>query len=474
MQITPRATYPTAENSETHGAGQTAVTRRQILRGAALLTTAAAIVPRHVLGGPGQTPPSAKPTLVGIGVGGVGFGQMKACDAAGFQVVGLCDVDDVYAKKAFDQWPQARRYRNYREILKVEKDVDAVYIGTPDHTHAVICLAALEAGKHVCCVKPLTRTVKELRKVVRVAREKGVATQVTASPNTSNEACRTCELIGAGAIGTVREVHIWSNRPLWPQGMQRPAGEDPVRSTFDWDLWLGPAAVRPFKAEWPEGHYAVAQVKANRSAQRAVYHPWNFRGWWDFGTGALGDMGCHHVNTPYRALNLTHPTAVEASATIAFPESAPLASIVTYDYPEQDGRGPVRLVWYDGGLKPLRPKVLDGANYPSEGTMYVGDEGVMLGSTVYPLDRGKKFLDTPQTLPRRPGTWGEWIEAVRGGEPGGCNFDWAERITEFVLLGNLALRTDKPLSWDSAADRFTNNEDANAMLHQEYREGWVL
>ena len=460
-------------NSRSRTGNAGCITRRQLLRNAALVTTAATIVPRHVLGA-GKTPPSEMPTLAGIGVGGVGFGQMKACDKVGFQVVALCDVDDAYAKRAYDNWPQTRRYRDYREMLDAERDVDAVYVGTPDHSHAVICLAALEAGKHLCCVKPITRTVRELRKVVRVACEKGVATQVTASPNTSDAACRTCELIAAGAIGPVREVHIWSNRPLWPQGMQRPEGQDEVPSTLDWDLWLGPARHRPFVDEWPENHYAVAQVKSNRKPRLAVYHPWNFRGWWDFGTGALGDMGCHHVNTPYKALNLTQPTSVEASASMVFSETAPLASIVTYDFPEVDGREPVRLVWYDGGLKPPRPKQLEGMQYPSSGTMYVGDEGVMLGSTVYPLDRGKKFRNLPKTLARRSGTWGEWIEAVRGGEAAGCNFGWAERITEFVLLGNLAIRTGQPLNWDAKADRFSNSEDANAMLHDEYREGWVL
>ncbi len=472
MRGTPNTTGPDEQEFRTRATCR--ITRRQALRDAALVATAATIVPRHVLGGEGQTPPSEKPTLIGIGVGGVGFGQMRACDAVGFQVVGLCDVDDVYAKKAFDKWPDARRYRDYREILQAEKDIDAVYIGTPDHTHAVITLAALEAGKHVCCVKPLTRTIKELRKVLQVAREKGVATQVTASPNTSETACRTCELIGAGAIGPVREVHIWSNRPLWPHGMQRPEGKDEIPSTLDWDLWLGPASLRPFKAEWPEGHYALAQVKSNRNPRRAVYHPWNFRGWWDFGTGALGDMGCHHVNTPYRALNLTHPTGVEASATVVFPETAPLASIVNYDFPEHEGRPPVRLVWYDGGLKPPRPKQLDGMQYPASGTMYVGDDGVMLGSTVYPLERGRKFIDTAKTLPRRSGTWGEWIEAVRGGEPAGCNFDWAALITEFVLLGNIAIRTGQPLTWDAKADRFADSDQANALLHDPYREGWTL
>lgn len=471
MQDRPESTRSIKTTMQTPGTGR--ITRRQLLRDAAMVTTAAAIVPRHVLGA-GQTPPSEKPTLVGIGVGGVGYGQMKACDSVGFQVVGLCDVDDVYAKKAYDNWPQARRYRDYREALHAEKDVDAIYVGTPDHSHAVICLAALEVGKHLCCVKPITRTITELRKVVSVARKKGVATQVTASPNTSEAACRTCELIAAGAIGTVRELHIWSNRPLWPQGMQRPAGQDEIPPTLDWDLWLGPAPLRPFVAEWPEGHYAVSQVKSNSKPHRAVYHPWNFRGWWDFGTGALGDMGCHHVNTPYRALNLTHPTFVEASASMVFPETAPLASIVTYDFPEHEGRPPVRLVWYDGGLKPPRPKALDGMQYPSSGTMYVGDEGVMLDSTVYPIQRGKKFRDVPKTLPRRSGTWGEWIEAVRGGEPAGCNFDWAERITEFVLFGNLAIRTGEALEWDAKADRFTNSVRANAMLHEEYRQGWTL
>ncbi len=448
------------------------ITRRQILRDAALLTTAATIVPRHVLGA-GEAPPSEKPTLLGIGVGGVGYGQMKACDQVGFQVEALCDVDDVYAKKAYDNWPQARRYRDYREAIEGAKDIDAIYVGTPDHSHAVICLEALEAGKHLCCVKPITRTVKELRKVVRVAREKGVATQVTASANTSNTACRTCELIAAGAIGTVREVQTWSDRPFWPQGMQRPEGQDEVPSTFDWDLWLGPALQRPFKAEWPEGHYALRQIKYFSKPKPAVYHPWNFRGWWDFGTGALGDMGCHHVNTPYRALNLTEPTAVEASASVVSPEAAPLASIVSYEFPEHEGRPPVRLVWYDGGLRPPRPKHFTG-DFPRMGTIYVGDEGIMVGSTVYPEARREKFRDVPETLPRRSGTWGEWIEAVRGGEPAGCNFDWAEGITEFVLLGNLALRAGKRLQWDAKADRFTNSEEANAMLHDEYREGWTL
>ena len=279
------------------------------------------VLPRHVIGGPDA--PSKKVVLGGIGVGGVSFGQLQNNEKAGFQIASLCDVDDVYAKKAFDKWPQARRYRDYREMIAAEGDkVDAFYCGTPDHTHAVITAAALKKKKHVMCVKPLTRTIHESRTISALAREARVATQVTAQPNTSEPSCRIMEAIDSGILGLVREVHIWTNRPVWPQGMERPEGEDPVPSTLDWNLWLGPAPFRPFKSTWPEGHLALKQVGTNG---RGVYHPFNFRGWWDFGTGSLGDMGCHYFNTPFRALKLKHPTSIHASATRSLPETAPLA-----------------------------------------------------------------------------------------------------------------------------------------------------
>ena len=449
------------------------ISRRDVLRAGAAVT-AATIIPRHVLGG-AYVAPSEKTALAGIGIGGVGHGQLKACEGAGFEIVALCDVDDVYAKRSYDNWPKARRYRDYREMLDAEADrVDAVYCGTPDHTHAVICTEVLRKKKHLCCVKPLTRTIDESRTVVEAAVKAGVSTQVTASANTSDRACRTCELIAAGAIGPVREVHIWSNRPLWPQGMLRPEGRDEVPSTFDWDLWLGPAPERPFVAEWPEGHYAMAQVSVGRS-RPAVYHPWNFRGWWDFGTGALGDMGCHHLNTPFRALKLKYPASVYATATRRFEETAPLASIVTYDYPARADMPPVRVVWYDGGLQPPCPKQLEGQSLPTGGgEFYIGDEGVMLGDRVFPASRAKKFNDVPRTLPRRSGTWGEWWEACQGGEEAGCHFQWAGLLTEFVLLGNIAIRTGKRLDWDAEAMRFTNDEAANKFVKEEYRSGWSL
>jgi hypothetical protein len=255
--------------------------------------------------------------------------------------------------------------------------------------------------------------------------------------------------------------------------MKRPSGEDPVPSTLDWDLWIGPAAMRPFVSEWPEDHLALEQLLAG-GKRRAVYHPWNFRGWWAFGTGALGDMGCHHVNTPYRALKLTHPTRVSASSTKVMAETAPLASIVTYDFPARDEMPPVRLIWYDGGVKPPLPKEMAGRRMPGSGELYVGDEGIMLRAEILPEERARKFSDVPKTLPRRSGTWGEWFEAVGGGEKAGCHFEWAGLLTAFVLLGNIAIRTGQTLDWDGSAGQFTNSDQANEFLHEGYREGWSL
>ncbi|MBM4089070.1 MAG: Gfo/Idh/MocA family oxidoreductase, partial [Planctomycetes bacterium] len=250
------------------------ITRRRWLGGVVAAGASFTIVPRHVLGGANHTAPSDKLALAGVGIGGIGFPQLQACESAGFEIVALCDVDHVYASRTLDRWPQAKRFRDYREMYEaMGTRIDAVYCGTPDHSHAVIVLPALRAKKHVCCVKPITRTIVESRKVVETARAAGVATTDTSSSNTSDGACRTCELIWAGAIGPVRELHMWSDRPWWPQGMARPSGEDPVPDSLDWNLWIGPAAMRPFKAVWPDEHLALEQVE--RRFQKAVYHPWN-------------------------------------------------------------------------------------------------------------------------------------------------------------------------------------------------------
>ena len=450
------------------------VSRRAFLKSSAAAAFAFNLVPRHVLGGEGQTPPSERITLAGIGIGGVGHSQIKACDKAGFQIVALCDVDDLHAKKTYDLFPQARRYRDFRELLAAEGDkADAVYCGTPDHTHAVVTLAALRAKKHVCCVKPLTRTVEECRAVTAAAQAAGTATQVTTRPNTNEEGCRSTELIAAGAIGAVREVHVWSYRPVWPQGMPgRPEGEDPVPATLDWRLWIGPAPLRPFKAKWPDGN-PLPDLPPQFLGGRAVYHPFNFRGWWDFGCGALGDMGCHYLNAPYRALKLGYPTRVSASTSKRFDESFPLASIVTYDFPAREGLPEVRVVWYDGGLQPPKPREMSG-HLPDEGVLYIGDKGKMVFENILDPALAATCAAIPKTLPRREGTWGEWLTACKGGERAGCDFAWSGPLTEFVLLGNIALRTGKELAYDAAAARITNAPEADALLRQPYHNGWSL
>jgi predicted dehydrogenase len=456
-------------------------TRRQFLRNTAVFSAGVSVLPAFLVRGAEQGSAARGIALAGVGIGGVGHGQLQECEKAGFRIVALCDVDDEYGKKSFDRWPQARRYRDYREMLAAEGDkIDAVYCGTPDHTHALITLAALKRKKHVCCVKPLTRTMHELRVLVDAAKQAGVATQVTAAPNTGEAACRACELIGAGIIGPVRELHAWSNRPVWPQGMMRPPGEDPVPAHLDWKLWLGPAPARPFKGNWPEGHSALTQMNLKDwdPGIKGVYHPFNFRGWWDFGTGALGDMGCHHFNTPFRALKLGAPTQIQASASKVFRESAPLASVVTYDFPARGASPPLRAVWHDGGLRPSAPRAFDGMPWPAEGTLYIGEQGMILhtweGLKILPESAAKRGESVPRSLPRRPGTWGEWFTACQGGEPAGCNFDWADALTQIVLLGNIAIRVGKRLEWDAERGKFTNADEANRLLKEDYQNGWKL
>ncbi len=458
------------------------LTRRAMVASAGAGIASAVLVPRHVLGGLGQTPPSEKPSLAGVGVGGVGYGQMQNCEKAGFHVTALCDVDEVYAKRSFDRWPQARRYRDFREMLQVEGDrIDAVYCGTPDHTHAIVSMAALKAGKHVLTVKPLTRTISEGRILAEQVVKAGVMTQMTASPASTENGCRTCEMIWDGVIGDVTEVHIWSNRPLWPQGMTRPKGSDPVPKTFDWEMWLGPAPRRPFVERWPEGALPVVQTNWSHT-KPAVYHPWNFRGWYDFGTGALGDMGCHHWNIPRRALRLGHPVAVSATSTRVMEEAWPLASIITYEFPARDDMPPVRITWYDGGLKPPRPAALEpGRELPRDGILYVGTKGVMLGSgasgipRLLPESKMKAYRRPPATLLRRSGIYGEWFEAVGGGpKPSEHWPTWAVPLTELVLLGCIAVRTGGYLKWDGPNMRFTNSDEANELLEPKYQNGWKL
>jgi predicted dehydrogenase len=415
------------------------------------------------LGGAGFTAANEKLSIAGIGVGGRGRSVLRDCRKE--NIVALCDVDEDYAARAFKAFPNAKRYTDYRVMLEKQKDIDAVMIATPDHTHAIISMAALKMGKHVYCEKPLTHTIYESRMLTEAAREAKVATQMGTQGH-SHEGIRLIkEWIQDGAIGPVREVHIWTDRPAgwWAQGVDRPAGTPPVPATLNWDLWLGPAPERPYNPE---------------------YHPFAWRGWWDFGTGAFGDMGCHLFDAPYWALNLGYPTSVEASSTPVNSETAPLASIVHYQFPARGEMPPVKLTWYDGGLMPARPEELeDGRPMGNEngGVLLVGDKGTIMAKDenaqdprLIPESKMQVYKQPEKTIPRSIGHCAEWIEACKGGKPAGANFDYAGPLTEVVLLGNIAIRTGKKLHWDGPNMRCTNVPEANAYVTKEYRSGWSI
>jgi predicted dehydrogenase len=446
---------------------QKKISRRDFVSAAAGVA-AFTVVPRHVLGGSGQTPPSDKLNIAGIGVGGRGSGDLRALESE--NIVALCDVDWRHAAGTFRRYPDAKRYRDFREMLdKDDKNIDAVMVATADHCHAVASMAAIKCGKHVYCEKPLTHTVYEARALAEAAREHKVATQMGNQGQAGEEVRLLCETIWDGAIGQVREVHVWTDRPLrgindvyWPQGVDRPTGTPSVPDTLNWDAWLGPAPHRPY---------------------HPAYLPFVWRGWWDFGTGALGDIGCHSLDPVFRALKLGHPISVEACCTLVNNETYPVASRVTYEFPARGDLAAVKVHWYDGGMKPPRPEELGaGRHWGTNGALYVGDKGKMLGNRLLPESRQREYGKPPHKLERSPGHHQEWIDACKGGKPAGSNFpDHAGLLAQVVLLGNIALRPtlkekilNTKLLWDGEAFKFTNMPEANQYLHKEYREGWTL
>ncbi len=451
-----------------------AISRRRFIGGAALASTAFMVVPSHVLGLGGQKPPSEKLDIAGIGVGGQGAYDLGELSSE--NIVALCDVDSAYAAGTFKKYPNAKVYIDYRKMLEERKDIDAVVVATPDHLHACVSMAAIKLGKHVYCEKPLTHTVWEAHQLAQAAREHKVATQMGNQGQASEDTRLLCEMIWDNAIGPVREVHVWTDRPsnglvneYWPQGVERPKNSPPMPPTLQWDLWLGPAPHRPY---------------------HPAYLPFKWRGWWDFGTGALGDIGCHALDPVFRALKLGHPISVQASSTRVNTETFPLASMVTSQFPARGEMPPLKLVWYDGGLRPPRPEELEeDSEMGANGHLFIGDKGKILtlrtqkrrGYVLIPESRAEQYGVPPKKLPRSIGHHKEWIEACKGGNPGGSNFDWAGPLTEVVLLGNVALRlqlreelTTKKLLWDGANMRFKNSDEANKFLRCEYREGWTL
>jgi predicted dehydrogenase len=425
-------------------------------------TAAAAftIVPRHVLGGPRYTAPSEKLNIAGIGVGGKGAGDIGAVSTE--NIVALCDVDDKRAGETFEKYPKAKKYRDFRRMLEKEKNIDAVVVATPDHVHAPASMMAIKMGKHVYCEKPLTHSIYEARMLTEAARKYKVATQMGNQGHSGEGARLICEWIWAGAIGKVREVHAWTDRPIWPQGIERPEETPPVPPTLAWDLWLGPAPERPY---------------------HPAYLPFKWRGWWDFGTGALGDMACHIIDPVFWALKLGYPTSVEAVSTKVNSETAPTASIIYYEFPAREGMPAVRLTWYDGELMPARPQELEeGRRMGSRngGALFVGDKGKLVcgcygkNPRLIPERKMQAFERPAKTIPRVKGHHEDWVQACKGGKPACSNFDYAGPLTEVVLLGNLALRTGKGLDWDGRNMRVTNVPEANQYVRREYRAGWTL
>jgi predicted dehydrogenase len=451
--------------------------RRKFFIQISTATAGTALMPRLVRAQSTKSP-NGKMNVAVIGAGGKGASDTDDVAKLGENIVALCDVDKNTLAKRGQAYPNAKQYQDYRKMLdEMEKEIDAVIVSTPDHHHAVATAMAIRMGKHAYVQKPLTHSVYEARSLRELAKKHKVATQMGNQGSSLTGLRRAVEVIQAGAIGPVREVHVWSNRPIWPQGIERPEGEDPVPEHLDWDLFLGPAQKRPFK--------------------RDTYHPFKWRGWLDFGTGALGDMACHTANMPFRALKLGYPTEIEAESSGMNKETYPKQSKIRFEFPAREGMPALRFWWYDGGWKPsdgIAERVLDHIGsqkdkegklrerkLPGSGCLLVGDKGHLFS----PDDYGAQFHLLPQkdfegfegpaeSIPRSPGQYKEWVDACRGGAPAYSNFDVAAYLTEIILLGCVALRTGKKLEWDGPKMKAKNAPEAEQYVKRDYRKGWRI
>ena len=423
-----------------------------------------------------------------IGVKGKGDSDSSDAASCGGNIVAICDVDKnnlaSKAKQFATKFPNLKQYQDYRKLLEeMGKDIDAVTVSTPDHNHGVAAIRAMKMGKHAFCQKPLVQTVYEARTVRNLANEKKLATQMGNQGSASSALRRAVEVIQAGVIGDPLELHVWSNRPIWPQGIDRPSGEDAVPENLDWDCWLGPAPKRPFKV--------------------GVYHSFNWRGWFDFGTGALGDMACHTVNMPFRALKLGYPNVIECEAASEIhAETYPKTARIRFEFPAREGLPPLKFWWYDGkpGDKsqvPYRPneevtkEILSSINkdLPTSGALIIGTKGKLFS----PDDYGERFFVSmkdnpdyvngaqsevckavPQSIPRSPGHMQEWFRMMKEGTPAYSNFDIAAYLAEVILLGCVALRVGvgKRMEWDGPGMRSTNLPAAAQFVKRNNRPGW--
>jgi len=435
------------------------------------------LVPRHVLGA-GQQPPSETLRLAAVGIGGMGQHYLEGCKTE--RVVALCDVDQGLAAKVFAKYPQAARYRDWRQMLDKEANhFDALIIGTPDHTHAVILKAAIQLGKHIYCAKPVTHSIGEARKIRQaLAAAPNLVTLTSVQSAGSEGACCTAELLQTGVIGPVRELHIWCDHPMYPCSLLRPKEAETPPPGLDWDLWLGPAPYRPY---------------------HSVYHPWRWRPWWDFGTGTVGDMACHTFHVYFKLLRLAAPIRIHgygsfrcdhSSARVETPECQSHANFITWDFPARDGLPPLRMHWYDGGLRPARPPELDPkVPMPRTGVLFVGENGKLMtgysggrflgrrghrGGLLLPEEKFRDWPEPVPTLPRVTDHYGQWTQACKTGARTACPLEFGCEMTETALLGTLALRVGRLIEWDAPAMRVTNDDEADELVNPPYRKGWTL
>jgi predicted dehydrogenase len=438
------------------------ISRRSFLKSTALTAAGAAALPGlRALGATvrqGSLIKGRKINVACVGCGGKGRSDIDG--VASENIVALCDVDLSNARGAFQAFPDAKRYKDYRKmLLEMDEQIDAVTVSTPDHMHFPIAMMAVTMGKHVFVQKPLTHTIWEARTLRAAAQAHNVVTQMGIQGHCGEGIRLLKEWLDDGAIGAVHEVQYWTNRAIWPQGIDRPEEIQTPPTSLDWNLWQGVAPERPYNS---------------------AYAPFRWRGWWDYGCGALGDIGCHAMDAAFYALDLGSPSTVEAECSDHHDETAPKSSTVTYQFPARDGKPPVKVVWRDGDLKPPRPKDLeDGRELPGDigGQLIIGDKGTILASDVYcgslrliPETAMRAYKRPAKSLPRSPGLTREWLDAIKGDGPApGANFDYAGPLTEMVLLGNLAVRTGQKIEWDSASLTCTNVPEANRYVRKPYR-----
>ncbi len=429
-----------------------ACTRRRFLQdsvraGASLSVAASLVSSNRVLGA------NSRLNVGVIGVGGRGAANLA--EMKDENVVALCDVDETRLGKALKEFPAAQKFTDYRDLLEM-RELDAVVIATPDHHHAPATVRALRSGLHVYCEKPLTHTVAEARLIGGLARELKVATQMGTQNHQAPGYLQTVELLQTGAIGSVREVHVITDRPgtFWEQGLTRPEESPPVPAELHWDTWLGPAAER---------------------AYHPAYVPFHWRGWWDFGCGAIGDMAIHLLDPAFWALDLSGPVTVRAMGSPAQPESGPTWMVVSYEFGQRGNLPPCQVYWYEGHAQPPLDIAKD---LPMNGSLFVGDEGRLAvqhdeDPVLLPEEKFQNYKMPEPYLPRSPGHHRQWLEACKTGSATGSNFDYASRLTELVLLGNVAYRAGETIRWDDVAGQITP-KTADRFLSKEYRKGWEL